>query len=146
LYEYSFAVVWSSKTGKRACEEGHALIAKQHDGLPTSRHTPWNKDQQRRSLTMDAPLYLPAATYVQPARLPRKLDTRDTSIAELRAIPAAWAIVQKEIPTIEQRIGNEQLKPHLGNFSFRSIVQFGVVKAVDLDRIDAQLRALGEPK
>ncbi len=95
---------------------------------------------------MDAPLYPPAAAYVQPQRIPRRLDTRYISIAELRAIPAAWAIVLKEIPSIEQRIGNEQLQPHLGNFSFRSLTQFGVVKAADLDRIDPQLQALGATK
>ena len=95
---------------------------------------------------MDAPLYPPATAYVQPVRVPRKLDTKDTPIADLRAIPAAWAIVLKEIPTVEQRIGNEQLKPHLGNFSFRSLTQFGVVKTDDLDRIDVQLAALGVAK
>ena len=95
---------------------------------------------------MDAPLYAPATAYVQLVRVPRALDTKDTSIAELMAIPAAWAIVHKEIPTVQQRIGNEQLKPHLGNFSFRSLTQFGVVKNGDLDRIDTQLNTLGASK
>lgn len=95
---------------------------------------------------MDAPLYPPAAAYVQPVRVPRALDTKDTSIADLMAIPAAWAIVVKEIPTIQQRIGNEQLKPHLGNFSFRSFAQFSTLKVADLDRIDVQLKALGATK
>ncbi len=92
---------------------------------------------------MDAPLYPPAAAFEQPARTARQLNTKDTAIADLKEIPAAWAIVLKEIPSIDARIGNEQLKPHLGNFSFRSLTQFGVVKANDLDRIDVQLRALG---
>jgi hypothetical protein len=95
---------------------------------------------------MDAPVYPPSTAYVQPARVPRPLDTKDTSIADLMAIPAAWAVVLKEIPTVQQRIGNEQLKPHLGNFSFRSLTQFGVVKSDDLDRIDAQLKTLGASK
>lgn len=95
---------------------------------------------------MDAPLFPPATAYVQPVRIARTLNTRDTSIAELRSIPAVWAIVLKEIPTIERRIASDQMKPHLGNFSFRSLTQFGVVQAADLDRIDAQLLALGEAR
>lgn len=95
---------------------------------------------------MDAPLYLPATSYTQPVRLPRQLNTKDTPIADLRAIPAAWAIVLKEIPTVEQRVGNEGLKPHMGNFSFRSLTTFGVAKTDALDRIDEQLVALGTVK
>ncbi|WP_159987327.1 hypothetical protein [Novosphingobium sp. 18052] len=72
------------------------------------------------------------------------LDTKDTAIADLKAIPQAWAIVEAEIPNIEGRIGNEIIKPHLGNFSFRSLLQFGVVKPDALDRIDQRLKALGE--
>ncbi len=92
---------------------------------------------------MDAPLYPPASVFVQPARVPRVLDTRHTSIADLQANPQAWAIVLKEAPGIEMMIGNSMLKPHLGNFSFGDLVQFGAVKANKLDVIDAQLRALG---
>lgn len=95
---------------------------------------------------MDAPLYPPASAYIQPQRLPQTYSIRDTPIAVLQADPAAWAIVQKEIPGVEQRIGNEMLKPHLGNFSFESLLPFGVVKRDALDRIDAQLRTLGDRK
>ena len=95
---------------------------------------------------MDAPTYPAAASFVQPQRLAQPLSTYATSIATLQANPAAWAIVKKEIPNVEARISNEQLKPHLGNFSFRSVLQFGIVQAEALDRIDPQLRALGEGK
>ncbi len=95
---------------------------------------------------MDAPLYPPAAAYVAPVRIARPLDTRNTSIADLMAIPAAWAIVLKEIPNVQQRVGNDKLKTHLGNFSFHSLTQFGVVKVADLDRVDAQLKVLGASK
>jgi hypothetical protein len=71
------------------------------------------------------------------------LDTRHTSIADLKANPQAWAIVLKETPDIEPLIGNSMLKPHLGNFSFGDLVQFGAVKSEKLDEIDAQLRTLG---
>jgi hypothetical protein len=92
---------------------------------------------------MDAPLYPPATAYEQPVRMPRALSTKDTAINDLMAIPAAWAIVAKEIPNVHQRISSDQMKPHLGNFAFRDLIQFGVFKAADLDRIDPQLKALG---
>lgn len=91
---------------------------------------------------MDAPLYPPSTAFEQPAILPYTLNTGSTSIATLLANPAAKAILIAEIPAMEQRIGSEQIKPHLDNFSPRSLVQFGLFKATDLDRVDAQLRAL----
>lgn len=93
---------------------------------------------------MDAPLYPPAAAYTQPARVPRILSTRDTPIGVLQKIPAAWAIVVKEAPVIERTVGSEQIKPHLNNFSFVTLISFGIVKPDALARIDAQLRTLGE--
>ncbi len=95
---------------------------------------------------MDAPIYPPARAFVQPQRLATVLSTAETPIATLQATPVAWAIVTREIPNIAARIGNPQLKPHLGNFSLRSVVQFGIVPLDALDRIDPQLKALGEVK
>ena len=95
---------------------------------------------------MDAPLYPPATTFIQPQRQARILNTRDTSIADLKANPTAWAIVLKEMPNVEQRIGAGPLVPHLGNFSFESLLPFGVVKRDQLTSIDAQLRAMGASK
>ncbi len=92
---------------------------------------------------MQAPAYPPATAFVQPRRTPQILNTKDVAIADLRQNPAAWAIVEKEIPHLDARIGNDMLKPHLGNFSFRSLIQFGVVSADALDRIDAQLKTMG---
>jgi hypothetical protein len=92
---------------------------------------------------MDAPLYPPAQRFERPRRLPRPLTTQETAVSELKAVPEAWAIVLGEIPKVEGRIGNDMLKPHLGNFSFRSLVQFGVVRADELDRIDEKLKLLG---
>lgn len=91
---------------------------------------------------MDAPLYPPSTAFEQPAILPHTLNTASTSIAALLANPAAKAILIGAIPGMEQRIGGEQIKPHLDNFSPRSLVQFGLFKAADLDRVDAQLRNL----
>ncbi|GGB85847.1 hypothetical protein GCM10011494_00140 [Novosphingobium endophyticum] len=95
---------------------------------------------------MDAPLYPPAKAYEPPRRLPRVLSTRDTPVAILKSVPAAWAIVVKEIPSIDRRTGGEQIKPHLGNFSLESLLVFGVVQRDAIERIDAQLKALGEFK
>jgi hypothetical protein len=95
---------------------------------------------------LDAPLYRPAERFVQPVRQPRLLNTRDVAIADLMAIPAAWAIVLKEMPQISMTLGSPMLKPHLGNFSFHDLVAFGAAKGEALDRIDEGLRALGEVK
>jgi hypothetical protein len=95
---------------------------------------------------MDAPLYPPARIFVQPQRVAYQVSTRNTPIAELMKIPAAWAIVTKEVPGIDRRLSVPMLKPHLGNFSLRSLVQFGFSSTEQLDRVDAQLLALGEMK
>lgn len=93
---------------------------------------------------MDAPLYPPASAFVQPQRLPQSLSSRETPIAVLKSIPAAWAIVNKEIPGMDRRVGGDQIRPHLGNFSLESLLPFGVVPREAIERIDRQLAALGE--
>ncbi len=93
---------------------------------------------------MDAPVYPPAKSYEAPRRLPRLLSVKDTPIAVLQKIPAAWAIVAKEIPGMEMRVGAGPIRPHLGNFSLASLLQFGAVPKDALERIDPQLKALGE--
>jgi len=93
---------------------------------------------------VDAPLYPPAKTFHQPKRLPWRLSSHDTPIATLKANPTAWAIVEKEIPGMDRRIGADALKPHLGNFSLASLLVFGVVPKDALDRIDQQFATLGE--
>lgn len=91
---------------------------------------------------MDAPVYPPAIAYVAPPRLAYARTTANTSIKQLMADPATKAILEKEIPDIQVRIGNAQLKPHLDNNSPRSMVQFGLFKADALDRVDAQIAKL----
>lgn len=39
---------------------------------------------------MDAPLYPPASVFVRPERVAYQVSTRNTPIAELMKIPAAW--------------------------------------------------------
>ena len=95
---------------------------------------------------MDAPLYPPATAFVPPERVPQRLSAAETPIAVLKSIPAAWAIVTKEIPGMDRRVGNPMLVVHLGNFSLESLLPFGIIQREALDRIDPQLRALGEVK
>lgn len=92
---------------------------------------------------MDAPLYPPATKFEQPRVVPRVMTTKETTIADLRKHPAAWAIVKKEIPGMDARLGG-QLAVHLGSFSLQSLVQFGAVRPDALPRIDEQLKKLGE--
>ena len=54
--------------------------------------------------------------------------------------------MEKEIPSIDRRTGGEQIKPHLGNFSLESLIVFGVVQRDAIERVDTQLKALGEFK
>ena len=95
---------------------------------------------------MDAPLYPPAIAFVQPRRLPQSLSAYDTPISVLKTVPAAWEIVNQEIPGMDRRVGGAQIKPHLGNFSLESLLPFGVVSREAVDRIDRKLRALETAK
>jgi hypothetical protein len=92
---------------------------------------------------MDAPLYPPSTVFEQPVRIAHMLSTREAPVAELKANAAAWAIVLKQIPSMDARTSSEMLKPHLGNLTLRALSQFGIAKSADLDRIDEQLLLLG---
>lgn len=91
---------------------------------------------------MDAPLYPPAQAYERPAPLYQPMTTTNTSIARMMAVPAVYAMLKEEISGLDARVGNPMLKPHLDNFSFRGMVQFGAFQAGTLDRVDARLRAM----
>ena len=47
---------------------------------------------------MEAPIYMPAATYEAPTIPPYKLTMKSVSVGELIADPQAWAIVLKHMP------------------------------------------------
>lgn len=94
---------------------------------------------------MEAPLYPPAARFEQPRMIIKPFSTKDTPIADLRSNPAAWAIVNKEIPEMEMLYGGP-LNVHMTNFSIQSLLQFGAAWSDILPRIDAQLKALGEAR
>ncbi|MBU6267624.1 MAG: hypothetical protein KGN34_08795 [Sphingomonadales bacterium] len=90
---------------------------------------------------MDAPLYPPAAAYEAPAQVPEPMTTRDCSFAQFLANPQASAILFAEAPAFRMMIGTSMIKPHLGNMSPGSMVQFGAATPEQLDRIDAKLKA-----
>ncbi|MEO5587677.1 MAG: hypothetical protein ABIQ81_08300 [Novosphingobium sp.] len=94
---------------------------------------------------MDALVYPPMTRYEAPRFVPRPMSAKDTAIADLKANPAAWAIVNKEIPGMDARVGGP-LAVHLGSFSLQTLVQFGAVPVAALPPIDAQLKALGAPQ
>lgn len=89
---------------------------------------------------MDAPTYPPSIAWEAPVKVPQPLSTRDSSLQEFLDDPVAKAIIGEEVKGFETRISNPMLKPHLGNMSPRSMVQFGLFKADALDRVDARLK------
>jgi hypothetical protein len=95
---------------------------------------------------VDAPLYPPARVFVQPQRIAQPLSAYETPISVLKTFAAAWAIVNKEIPGMDRRVGGDQIRPHLGNFSLESLMPFGIVPREAIERVEQQLRALGGAK
>lgn len=91
---------------------------------------------------MDAPLYRPANVFVMPERRPEPVNTRDLSLRSLLAIPQAKAILFEEIPHLERIVTSEQMKPHLGNFSPRTLGDSGHISGEALDRADKRLAKL----
>src|SRR5665213_897105 len=90
---------------------------------------------------MDAPLYRPALAWEEPVRVSQQLSTRDSSLGDFLADPAARQIMESEVPGFAGRVSNPMLAPHLGNMSPRSMVQFGMFPADALDRVDSKLEA-----
>ena len=73
---------------------------------------------------MDAPLYPPAAAFEQPVAAPYVLRLENVSLSDLLAMPAAWAIVVKHLPALQRMVSTPMMKPHLGNFTVRSLEAF----------------------
>ena len=86
---------------------------------------------------MDAPLYLPAAAFQQPQRLPHPLSTRTTSIADLQQDPEAIAVLKVLLPAMAQaREGPIAIL--IEPLSLRDASIYGGVKAEVLDQIEAE--------
>ena len=92
---------------------------------------------------MDAPLYPPAQAYEAPVFVPQPMTTRDSSFADFFANPEAKAILFAEAPGFQFAAQTAMLKPHLGNMSPGSLLQFGAATQAQLDKVDARLKAAG---
>lgn len=95
---------------------------------------------------MDAPTYFPATVYVAPERLPSKLSAYYTPISMVQANPAAWKIATRVIPLAAMIVNADSMRPHLGNFSFQSLIDFGVATPESVKRLETEFRAYGETK
>lgn len=91
---------------------------------------------------MDAPQYPPAAEFIAPQIMAEPLNANTTPLSILLANPAAKAVLLAEIPYLDTVLASEALRPHLSNFSPRSLTQFGLFAGPALDRVDRKLRAL----
>ena len=86
---------------------------------------------------MDAPLYLPAAAFQQPQRLPQPLSTRTTSVADLQQDPEAIAVLKVLLPAMAQaREGPIAIL--IEPLSLRDASMYGSVKPEVLDQIEAE--------
>ena len=56
--------------------------------------------------------------------MPYVLRIENVSLGELMRMPAAWAIVVKHLPSLERMASSPMMKPHLGNFTVRSVEPF----------------------
>ena len=86
---------------------------------------------------MDAPLYLPAAAFQQPQRLPQPLSTRTTSVADLQQDPEAIAVLKVLLPAMAQaREGPIAIL--IEPLSLLDASMYGSVKPEILDQIEAE--------
>jgi len=91
---------------------------------------------------MDAPTYPPSAVYEAPERIAEPLNTANGSFEDFIANPQALALLTAAVPEMKMMMGTPMLKPHLGNMSPRSLIQYGGLHPERLDTVDAQLKAL----
>jgi len=91
---------------------------------------------------VDAPLYKPSRAFERPVVIAQPLNADTTPLAVLLAEPDARAILAREAPVVEQAVQGDALRPHLSNFSLRSLLPFGLITLDTLQRMDTQLQAL----
>jgi len=72
---------------------------------------------------LDAPTYPAQLVFEQPVGVPSTLTLETFSLAELMAIPDAWAIILKHAPAVRFIVGAQQAKPHLGNMTLASLAR-----------------------
>ena len=89
---------------------------------------------------MEAPLYPPATRYRNPVKAPFEFSIDTVVVAELVRSESILAYLETRIPNFGRILRAPMLKPHLSNFTLRSLADFGVVSTEVLDEIDQRLR------
>jgi hypothetical protein len=89
---------------------------------------------------MEAPLYPPATVYREPSAAPFEFCIDTVVVAELVRSPTILEMLESKIPNFGRIMHAPMLKPHLSNFTLRSLADFGVVSPDLLAEIDELLR------
>jgi hypothetical protein len=90
---------------------------------------------------LDAPTYPPAVVYVKPAAAPFEFGAATLTLKELLSAPSTEKILFAEIPGLKRALQGG-LQAHVGNFTLRDVMTFGMVTPETIAKVDAQLRAL----
>ena len=90
---------------------------------------------------MQAPVYPPATLYQEPVSAPFEFGIDTVVVAELIRSESILAMLESKIPNFSRTLSAPLLKPHLSNFTLRSLADFGIVSADVLHDIDQKLRA-----
>lgn len=73
---------------------------------------------------MDAPIYSPSIAFELPLATTQPVSLKTASVAELKAMPQAWAIILKRLPALEPMVGIPIIQPHLENFTVYTLSSF----------------------
>ncbi|MGD8644252.1 MAG: hypothetical protein PVI15_08190 [Chromatiales bacterium] len=90
---------------------------------------------------MQAPVYPPATEFKQPEPAPFEFGIDTVMVEELISSPSIKQMLERDIPNFSRAIQSPMLKPHLSNFTLRSLVDFGIVSDDLLEVIDTKLRS-----
>ena len=89
---------------------------------------------------MQTQLYPPATVYQTPAKAPFEFCIDTIFVNELLASPSIKRMLEEAVPMFDRIIQSPLLKPHLSNFTLRSLSDFGIISADLLEDLDQRLR------
>lgn len=87
-----------------------------------------------------ADTYPPAQSFKAPKPAPFEFSLDTVVVDELVQSPSIMAMLEKEIPYFGRIIQAPLLKPHLSNFTLRSMADFGIISPDRLEALDKRLR------
>jgi hypothetical protein len=88
-------------------------------------------------------LYLPAVSFTPPATTPQVVSLENFSVAELMAMPQAWAILTRHLPMMQKGEVPAEMKPYLRNTTIPWTQQFIKTQTPEkLAAIDKELSQL----